>query len=316
MAYLVSDFLTLVRQYGMLPSTTANGTADADILRVADEELRTRITPLVVASRQEWWVVVGRTALTANQQVYKIPRRAVGGRLRELQIQRSDGTFRNLKRLELEESYRYNQTSTGEPEAFWIKGEAVYLWPKPATTSGHLRFDFMARPGRLTSTSPTNYAISQITDLPANEVYLYTTTAPVTVGEIGYVDIVRAGSGFSYLSVDVYGESVSGPIFQVYSKYDLPDDYTSFIQGDYCFPSDQCFVVPLPAELHGVFVNFTVAALKRQLGDLQSAQVFEATAQKMAADSLQTFEPRSDGEPRKLRGGLLWRTKSPWWNWR
>lgn len=312
MAYLVSDFLTLVRQYGMLPSSSANGTADADILRVADEELRTRITPLVVASNQEWWVATKRTALTAGQRSYRIPARAVGGRVRELQLRRTDGTFRNLRRLELEESYNLAQDSTGEPELFWVKGETVNVWPKPASTGGYLQFDFLARPGRLTSTSPTNLAITTITEIGSNQVELATTSAVFANG-VAPVDIVRSSSGFSFVCVDLAGAAQTGPKFLVYDNNQLPDSYTQLLVGDYIFPADTSYVVPLPVELHGVFVNFTVAAIKMQMGDLQSAAAFEQRAQKLAADSLQTFQPRVDGEPKVMRNGLLWRTKNTWW---
>ena len=313
MAYTVSDFLTLVRQYAMLPSTTANGTADADILRVADEELRTRVTPLVIASGQEWWVSTYRTALTASQRVYKVPARAIGGRVRDVQLRKSDGSYKNLRRCELEESYGLDQAATGEPELFWLKGESLYLWPKPATTSGHLHIDYHARPGRLTNTSPTNYAILTCADSTGDTVAFTTTTAPVTVSSSGYVDIVRAGSGFSMLATDVYGASTAGPIFTATSKYTLPDDYASILVGDYLFPADTCFVIPLPTELHGVFVYYVAAALLRQLGK-QNHAFFEDTAGKMAAASLQSLAPRVAGEPRYIRnGGILWRSKSNWW---
>ena len=313
MAYLVSDFLTLVRQYGMLPTSAANGTADADLLRVADEELRTRITPLVVASNQEWWVTTKRTALTANQRAYRIPARAVGGRVRELQLYRANGTYRNLKRYELEDSYSMAQDATGEPELFWVKGETVHVWPKPASSSGYLQFDFMARPGRLTNIGVTGFAITSITELGSNQVELATASAVVSPNAVAPVDIVRSSSGFSFVCVDVAGESQTGPKYLVYDNTQLPESYTQLLIGDYIFPADLSYVIPLPTELHGVFVNYTVASIKMQMGDLQSAAAFEQRAQKLATEALQTFEPRIDGEPRVMRNGLLWRTKNVWW---
>lgn len=316
MAYLVSDFLNLVRQYGMLPSTSSTGTADSDILAVADEELRTRIAPLIVASRQEWWVASSRVSLIASCGTYKVPRRAVGGRIRELQLKRADGSVRNMKRIELEESYQLSQALTGEPELFWLKGDFVCVWPEPATASGYLQFDFLARPGRLTSTSPTGYAITAAAASTGTTATITAATADaVTASSSGYADIVRAASGFSYTAVDVHGSmhATNHTLTVTDKNLALPDDFANLLVGDYIFPSDQCFVVPLPVEMHGVFVHYVVASLKRQLGDMASADVFEKTAQRMSADALQTLEPRVDGEPRRLRGGLLWRMRKSWW---
>lgn len=312
MAYTVTDFLALVRQYGMLPSTTSNGTADADILTVADEELRTRMAPLIVSSNTETWVTRQRVPLTASQAVYRIPKRAVGGRLREIGLKRADGSFKNLRRIEIEHSYNLSADTAGEPEVFLVRGENVWLFPKPVATSGWLQMEFYARPGRLTATSPSGYAILTRNDTTRE---LGTTSPPITVGTAGYCDIVRASSGYGAIAVDVLGAQTQPFLssFAVTNDYEYPDEIATVV-GDYLFPADSCFVIPLPVELHGVFVHYVVASLKRQLNDQSSAAIFEGTAEKLAQAALQTLCPRVDGEPRKVRGGILWQSKKSWWS--
>lgn len=93
---LTSDLLTDVRRSGMLPDSAPSGVSDADILAAASKEMWSRLVPLVLSVREEFYVQQSTQALVANQQLYRIPPRAIGTKLRDVYLVQSNGSQQRL----------------------------------------------------------------------------------------------------------------------------------------------------------------------------------------------------------------------------
>lgn len=315
MAYLISEFLTDVRNSGKIPTTET----DAVIVVQADRELQTRILPMVLSVREEYFACDYYTATIANVSRYKIPRRAIGSRIRELWLQRSDGTFSHLERLEPAAAATLNPSATGEPTCFWVKGGDVMLHPKPADATAYLRWLIYARPGRLqtSNSNGTNYCV--ITSITSNG-----TTYTINVGnDIASMtglrfDIVSPDSGFEIRAVDVLCASQGTNTYSVTVAGAPPDLAIATFANDYIVPAETSVFIPLPVELHGVLVQATVARMLKNGAYLDEAAEAERDVERMAADAMRILTPRTDGAPRKLSGGILDAQRANWpiFGWR
>ncbi len=150
---LVAD----IRRRASLPTTSASGTADADLLALANGEM-VELYAAVLGVREEFFVTDKDYAITAAQAAYAIPTRAAGARLREVVKVDSAGVRTNLDKMDLEDLNSLDTTS-GEPTNFYLKGNKVYLYPTPSTTTGTLRLSYLRRPNRLVTvleTMPTS----------------------------------------------------------------------------------------------------------------------------------------------------------------
>lgn len=304
MAFLVSEFLTLVRQVGMLSDHATPGTDDVDILLMADRELQTRMANLIVSSGQEWWVCTQKIPLVAARSRYKVPRRAVLGKIRDLVYELSDGTRRNLNQITLAEAKELGTAATGEPSAFYVKGEAIHVWPEPTSSSGYLVADFYARPGKLTDASLAESAITGIT-VTGNtfEIAYGASETLIGTGAGLRVDILRADSGGGCMAVDLDGDVNTAGTFEGAYSYQLPEDYGICV-GDYVVPSESCYAIPLPTELQGVFVQATVTSIARALG-LSNYDRQQAMLEQLLGEARQNMAPRAESGDLVVRGGVL-----------
>lgn len=322
MAYTVTDFLADVRREGMLPTTSADGTATADILAQAQYELESRLLPLILQVREEYLIVQKRIAITAGRSSYQIPRRAILGMVREVVLRKANGDLKPLVRIELETvRHMYPSAVTGEPEAFLVRGDYIQVFPVPSSTTGSLQVEFPCRPGRMAETA--SYPITSVSSTTTTVTYGAATLPGVVEGDY-LIDLARADNGFQYFAVDVAPTAFTVSSL-TFLKSDLPDDSVYFFQDPGAVNQNQAkgammiadtvSNVPLPVELQGILVQATVARMKRQLGELDQASFHEKKTADMEQAFIRMVTPRVDGSPRIIRGGFLWDSKASFYGW-
>lgn len=329
MAYATSDFLADVRREGMLPSTSVDGTADADIFAQGQYELESRVVPLILKTRQEYFNVIDNQTITASRAMYRIPRRSIGGTVRNVTLVKSDGSIKRLFHLELEYIKKYYaNTSAAEPEGYYFRGDHVVLVPAPnaATASAYtLQIEFPCRPGRMQADTAANYlTLSGTLGWSTNgSNYEIETVGTMSASSTALLDFVRIDSGFQYLFVDVVANvtnnggtdrGISVPAANVTPELLYFYNTTpTTLETMYAVAANTISYVPVPVEFQAYLVQCTVARVKRQLGELEQAGYHEGVCQRMAADLVQMISPRDDGEPRKIQGGVFWNSKRPFY---
>lgn len=301
MPYTVTELLADVRRSGMLPSTSTTGTADADLLAHANKELQGRVVPLVMSAREEFFVRSSDTSLVASQSRYRIPSRAIGGKLRDAQLILSDGSVRDLPRIQPEDAPAYG-SAVAFPVAFYVERDAVVLVPTPSSSgAATLRMKYFCRPNALAA---TGYAISAIN----------TGTKTVTVTNGGgvfttssVVDIISGTSSFDCLAVDQTPSAavIAGSNVQL-TFAALPD---GLAVGDYVATAEQSFAPQIPAELHSYLAQRVVCRVLQAMGDTEGLRNAEADAEQMKKDALLLLSNRVEGAARKVVGTLLWRRR-------
>lgn len=320
MAWTTTELLADVRRSGMLPDSAPSGVSDTDILAHANKELQARLLPLVLAVREEFYVQPYSTQLVASQQGYRVPSRSIGNKLRDVLLQLSDGSLQNLARIAPEAYAEMMSTSPAvTPWAFYLEADSVLVVPTPATTgSALLVLKYLMRPSWLVPVSAT--ATPTVTTVQANTpsaglTRINHSATGTNLGTSAALDVVAARPGFRTLMVSVVPQS-SGNGYVVVSSTDLPSDFsTANNAGDYLSAAETSPVVQLPPELHNLLYQRTLCRVLQSIGDLEALQAAEANAAQMERDAAGLIGNRVEGEPKKVVGRLLNRTRTRAGRW-
>jgi hypothetical protein len=312
--YQADDLLTEVRRGGSLAAAAATGTADADLLAHADNELRDTLVPLMLGVQEELYQRVFDTTVTSGLAPYRVNKRAALSRINTVQWVNSDGSGHNLERLDPKRVLELGlvTTTTGTPSAYCLEGSRVVLYPTPG--SGTLRLRAFVRPSRLAvsgvgaapATATTgNTNITGVSGTAATTYVLTITNTATVFSTSTPVDVVSGTPSFEHLALDVTPSAagttsitVAGSAFS-----------TAPAIGDYVCAPDTTPFIQLPVELHPALFELTIARLLRSLGKLSEAKAHADRATEMVVVGIAALTPRVDTAERKIVGGPHFRNR-------
>jgi hypothetical protein len=181
-----------VRERANVPDAGAPG--DSHILDVATIELHTRITPFLRSIREGYGLKTTTQALTVGTADYRIPSDAQGDTIHSLVLVKSDGTERNLTRLEVQDDE--HASTNGRVRGYCLIGSKIRLLPAP-DTADTLRILYYRRMSELV---PTDECIEVPFASDADgEIQIYYSDYD-TIDADTEVDIVRGVPAFDLLS--------------------------------------------------------------------------------------------------------------------
>jgi len=286
MPYLTSDLIADVKDRAFAP--TAQETFDeAAILRIADSKVQSVILPLMQSLRSEHYSTWKDEAIVSGVAAYRIPARALGMQLRDVQLVTSSGDVRDLPQIDPEQ---VTTTTSGEVRAFYMRANRVVLYPTPSASQDGttLRLHYFLRPGKLVLA----IAAAPISVL-ASATSLTVSSVPSTWTTANTFDFVRAEGASEPLGIDFAASSVSTTITFTSS---VPTD---LVLLDYVTLAGESPIPTIPAELRPVLAQATAHQM------LQSQKLPGADdAMKLldmeirAATTLLT--PRVQGAPRTI----------------
>jgi hypothetical protein len=325
MAWLTSDLLADVRRSGMLPDSTPSGVADDDILAHATKEMYSRLVPLVLSVREEFYVQQYTTALVANQQFYRIPNRSVGTRLRDAYLVLPDNSQQRLARLspEAASEYLYNPTGAAAPWAFYMENDSVMTVPTP-TASGQasLMMKYLIRPNSLVvhSDNHTPHVVAVTDNGNGTTTITHTGSASFNTTAAGSLDIVSIKPPFRTVMISTTPTAhATGTITVATSA--LPSDFTTANfggganKGAVVSAAETSSVVQLPPELHNLLYQRTLCRVLQSIGDLESLQAAEANAAQMERDAVGMISNRVEGVAKKVVGRLATNPRRRYAGW-
>jgi hypothetical protein len=299
MDYTTTALLSAIRRKGSIPDTSAAGSADADVLSEATQVLWKAVCPLLLRVRENYLLEVKDYAITSGQSAYRIPPRALGGKLREVSIVDGSGNVRNLPEVDEEDLSDFGPSGT--PSAFLVRGNSVVLLPAPDATTGTLRLRYARRPNQLVLPA----AVGVISSISGGNITL-AGTVPGTFTAAARYDIIRATPGFEWVAIDLTPTGAPSGTAIGFTASDLPSDFTTAnYKGDYVCLAEDSPVAQVPPELHALLAQWTAAALLENDGDATASEDAMRKASKLEADAVALLTPRVDGEHVKLANGMF-----------
>lgn len=319
-----------VQERGSLPANDTRFTS-SKILSAATLELREGVAPLLTASRAEYLVYPHAVTVTVNQNNYRMPSRAVGGTLRNVNWLDTASNPKRLRELSMDEVEKIGATTIGgTPFGYFVRNYEVVLVPIP-NVAGSVQMPYYARPNRLVL--PGESTGGTITAVAAGGSYLFTVAfassgaatafraATVGLGGTGLVDIVRATPGFETLVAAATpnggGPNTATTIFVSISSSAL--DTTNLPQvGDYLMVAGTAPVPQAPVELHGLLAARAARRLVKAVGDDRYAALGEDVAE-LENKAKDWLSQRVAGQTQQAGGSVGNSGVGPfggaWWQW-
>lgn len=285
MGKTTTSMIADIKLIGSFP-TTDSLFSNANYLSILTREQLTTIVPLLNKVNEEYFITEKDYAVTANQTSYRIPARAVGSQLRDVQLVSSGGDVTGLVRL-----YEDNRESTSDgQQGYYIKGNNILLSPTPTTTTGDaLRLIYMRRPS--TFVLPT--ACAEIASIDTGNNQVVVSSLPSTMTTSTLVDFIQAESPYDLLSMDAVISGVSGTTVTFSS---LPTDLAV---GDYlCLAGETC-VPMIPEELVDVLVQSALCTCLSSKKD-KSVELELQKLEQLKTTFIDMLTPRVKSDDKKI----------------
>lgn len=291
--FLSSDLVTSVKRRCNVPTSQVTF-QQTDFYALGDEEIRSKMIPLILKHMEEFYVALYDQNVVLNQAVYAIPYRAVSMSLRDvMMVSSTDPDTRvGLERLNPEDLYAGisgNARFLVKKNGFYLQGNSLILYPTPHQTLDILRMCYYMRPSQLVD--PT--VCAQITGISGSA--LTVSVVPSNITTLTTVDFVKANPGFECTAID---QTISSIVSTTITMAVAPPSTLSV--GDYICQSNQSCVVQVPVELQPLLFQYVVIRVLSAQGDQGNlkAAVSELEALEKAAGTL--LAPRVSGKVKRV----------------
>lgn len=292
--YLSSDLITSVKRRCNVPTSQVTF-QPADFLALADEEIRSKLVPLVLKHMEEFYVALLDQSIITNQTSYAIPTRAIGMALRDVQIVSSTDpdTRVGLERLNPEDLYTGisgNARFLIKKNGFYLQGNSLVLYPAPAQDVDILRMSYYMRPNQLVDVASCGL-ISAI-DTTLNTVTVATLPSNVTLSTT--IDFVKAQPGFECPAID---QTITNVASNVLTFASLP---ANLALGDYVCQAQQSCVVQVPVELQPLLYQYVVIRILSAQGDATNLKAAIAELESIEKAAGLLLSPRVSGKVKRV----------------
>jgi len=290
-----NEIIAGVKMRAMLPDNSATF-LPTDFLDILNEEFNIGILPAVMKVHEEYYVYPHLERIVGGQRNYTIPHRAIGTKIRDLELVDSSGNVvSRMTRIQPEdaEDYIYNGN------AFYFQNDQVILLTEP-TASTYLKMSIFLRPNELVVDS--DGAVISAIDTTTGEVTVSSLPSKfgslLGAGETEKFDFIAKNSPYKIRDFDIDSVSVNTTTKVVtFDPADLPSD---LIVGDYLMWAEETIVPQLPLELVPLLEQRAAVYCLQALGDAQGQQLAEVRMKQMEENINTLIDSRSDGNPQKI----------------
>jgi len=274
--------------------------SQSDILALANEEQQSLVVPMIVALREEFFVFRETLSITAGDFGFRIPERAIGRTLREIQYRNQTGgtLVYDLPRISIEDSYGFTNLGSGTPNGFMVEGDTIRLLPTPSS-DGEVVLFMLRKPSSLVLTSRT----AVVTAVGTNTITLSKVPSNLTIGS--KIDITDNKPAYPLVYKDLTITNISGVVITVsgftgtaLSGVDVDDVVSTALETS---------IVQLPDEAAIVLIHATAVRVLEALSIPDQMKMAEDKLQQKIRACREILSPRVEGSIPKIiqRDGLL-----------
>jgi len=269
-----------------------------------------RLIPSVLKVREEFFVTKKDYALGDGLRTFDIPERAVGQRVRQIQVIDADGKIlQNIQRLSPEIGEQFSTTGLYDDKllGYIFEDNKIITSQDFSSTGPTLRIRYFRRPSRVVPT--TNCA--KVVGVALNGIVtIETTTAAFSTGD--RVDFINGKPHFNSKGDDKVVVTASSSLIE----FD-PADLGDLAPGDWIAFAGETPIPQFPVELHSILIQYAVARVLDALGDDSGYQRAITDLTALEDNLFEMLDDRDDGSPQKIIApNNLWnRTPYRYWRW-
>lgn len=280
---LSTELINTLKIKGSFP-TSDDLFSNADFLSLFNHQLKVDIVPLLIRLNEEFFLQYKDFSISLGAK-YRIPKRAIGAKIRDLKIHDGGGNVTNLDRL-------FEEDRGSNKSGYYLTRNSVEL--TDGFTSGTLRVSYFARPSTIVLPS----ACAQVLTIDTNLNQVVVASVPATFSTNTIVDFIQNNNPYDLLGMDFSITSVSGTTLAFSS---LPDGLE---QGDWISLACESPVAMIPEELQPVLIQSALVSALSSKKD--KALEFEMQVlMQNKQDAINLLEPRVENNSSKIRSGRL-----------
>ncbi len=270
----------------------------SDIVKIANDVLQDEVVPLLMSTREEYFVEYYDATVTADR-VIPIPANAVGAKLRSVCFvqQSSPVVLLNLPRIDLDVVAGLGSSSAVGVTGFYVQGNNLILYPATSVPVGTIvRLYFYRR--TLVLADEESYGRIESIDTGTNTVVLDFVPYDWEIGT--EINAVSSLPSFKTTNALMAASAVSSPSI-------ILDNVTDLSVGDYLSITGYSAIAQIPVEAHGYLAQLTAVKLLEGLGDRPGMEVAQLKATDLKEKLLIMISQRVDGSVKKVmhpNGGL------------
>lgn len=290
-AHTSDDLIKSVRVRGMFPDASRGSLSAENILLIASEEIRERIAPLILSVREHYYETYIDYDVVANQSIYQIPYRAIGGLASTVQY------ISNQSVVPLSNLDPYSQESTnssGTPRGFWFENEHITVYPKPNSASGQVRVRYYQRPSLLAQTIDCSQIIEVDSANSTVKVRLY----PSSWSSGLLVDFISNNAPYTPYAVDYSLSSIAVPDISsetllTFAALPMDKDGNLAVKiGDWVALAGYTPMPEIMPEFFPSLAQATALRLMLATGDYEGAKGAKDELKEMLATAIRLITPR------------------------
>lgn len=276
--------IAALKVHGSWPTSDDLFSTD-DFLSLLNHQLKVDLTPMMLKLNEEYFLMDEDFTIVAGSS-YRIPKRAIGSKLRDLKIVDAAGnSIQDLIRL-------FEEDRVQNKSGYYLKRNSVEL--SSDLNTNLLRMKFFGRPNKLVATTECG----QIDSINTGAGSVVVTSAPTTFANGTLVDFIQNTNPYDLLDYEVAISNVSGTTL---TFSELPEGLE---EGDWIALARESPVPMLPEEMHPVLVQ---SALCKTLSSKKDKQYKEEldTLMRVKEDAINMLDPRVENASNKVRTGKL-----------
>lgn len=300
--YTADEIISLARDIGKLPNTSATGTSSSDLLGFLNGYLQTTLAPAILNSREDYFNRSKRTALAASTSAYRIDPRAMLGVERDITYINTSGkrypVLQKISRGDVDQVQ--DSLSATRPTGFYLEGNYIHLVPTlGASAEGYLEETFPMRPGELVLAEDARLVQSVNT---TTRVVTLTASAPSNWSAASTFDVHSPYSGAELKCWGKAASTVAGSQITFSTAIDgsLTGEY-AIEAGDYVCLAGESAVPAVPYEFHPILAQATAHEFVASLGDAENARMLKGRLDEMMRVTLDALRPRVEGKREAIK---------------
>lgn len=294
MLVTTDDLIADIKIRGSIP-TSQDRFTNARFLSLANAELQSKVFPLVLKSRQNYYEYDIDTAINASG-LYALPTRAYLGGISNVAL------IDSSRRLDLPWLSEEVETDLDQPQdstaGIILKRNTIQLKPKAGQGYTSLRMTILLRPGLFVLES----AAAQITAISGTTLTFAASTIPTTWTTSNTFDLIQGNPHYDHLGIDLSASSVGATTIVLSST---PSDRLAV--GDWIALAGQSPIVQLPEAFSYLLSQRVANTCMRSMGDMNGFKAGEALANEMEKELTGAIQPRIQKEAQRIvnRTGIL-----------
>lgn len=290
--YVVTDMVTSVKARASVPESDGTLTSE-DIIRFANEELDENIIPLILSTREEFFLTYEDVSLTSGQTEIDIPYRALGMRIRAIKPISNGKEGRPLSHIPMELSDDYEGVYDYTVDrGFFLRNDKIVLVNSLGSSNTSLRVYYYLRPNNLVVTSRVG-SIEAI-DTATNTVTVV--TFPSVINDSSEVDFIQSLPNHRTHSFDIQVTSVSSATRQI-TVSELPENLQV---GDYICLAGESPTPQIPVDVIPILEQAVVCKVLESIGDTEGLKNANARLQKLEQRLGNILDSRIEAPGRKV----------------